>query len=340
MARIAVDAMGGDFAPREIVAGTIEAAASVSHIEQIFLVGDETKIRAELDRAPTPLPDWIEVVHATEVVGMEESPATAVRRKKDSSIGRAVDLVKEGRAQAIFSAGNTGAAVAATTLKLRMLEGIERPAIATAFPTPRNPFVLLDAGATPDCTPSMLVQFAVMGVIHAQEVLKTENPRVGLMNIGEEDAKGNEVTKEAFRLLEKTHLNFIGNVESRDPFEGRVDVVVCDGFVGNVVLKTSEAVAKAVGGWVRDEVKTRLVYQLGALLMKGAFASIRERSDPAAYGGAPLMGVNGCCVIGHGSSKAKAVKNGISYAASSVAHEVNPRIVAEVRKISNEVQGE
>lgn len=337
MARIAVDAMGGDYAPHEIVLGTVEAAAVVPGLEKIYLVGDRAQLEAELKKAPKPAPDWLEIVHASEVVGMDESPATGVRRKKDSSINRAVELVKSGEAQAVFSAGSTGAAVASTTLKLRMLEGVERPAIATVVPSPHGPFVLLDAGATPDCTPRMLVQFAAMGSVYAQEVLKIDTARVGLMSIGEEDAKGNDITKEAFSLLGKTHLNFIGNVESHDTFEGKVDVVVCDGFVGNVVLKTAESAAKAVTTWLKGEISRRLVYQLGALLMKGAFERIRDRADPAAYGGAPLLGVNGCCAIGHGRSNAKAVRNAIQFAAQSVAHQMNPRIVATVARVNQEV---
>lgn len=337
MARIAVDAMGGDFAPHEIVLGAIEAATTQAGVETIYLVGDQAAIEAELSAAGTWPRDKLEIVHATEVVGMEESPATAVRRKKDSSINRAVELVKSGQAQAVFSAGNTGAAVASTTLKLRMLEGVDRPAIATVVPSPHSPFVLLDAGATPDCTPRMLVQFAAMGAIYAQEALGIENARVGLMSIGEEDAKGNEITKEAFRLLEKTHLNFIGNVESHDTFEGAVDVVVCDGFVGNVVLKTAESAAKAVTTWIKGEVHRRWLYKLGALLMKGAFENIRERADPAAYGGAPLLGVNGFCVIGHGSSGAKAARNGIRFAVQGVRHEVTPRLMAEVARVNEAV---
>lgn len=336
MARIAVDAMGGDFAPREIVQGAVEAVTVIPTLDKIYLVGDEAQIRAEA----AALPSKIEIVHAAEVIGMEESPANAVRRKKDSSIVRAVELVKSGDADAVFSAGNTGAAVAATTLKLRMLEGVERPAIAAVFPAPEGPFVLLDAGATPDCTAKMLVQFAAMGSIYASEILGIDNPRVGLMNIGEEDAKGNETTKETFNLLEKTQLNFIGNVESRDPWDGRVDVVVCDGFVGNVVLKTSESVAKAVARWIKEEINTSVLYKLGALIMRGAFLRIRAKTDPAVYGGAPLLGVNGICAIGHGSSNAHAVYNGIRVAAESVGHQLNPKIVAEIKSLTQKVEHE
>lgn len=330
--RIAVDAMGGDFAPREVVTGTVEAAKAFPHITRILLVGDEAAVMRELEKFPE-VPRNIEVVHASQVVGMDESPAIAIRKKKDSSISRSVDLIKEGRADAVFSAGNTGAAVAATTLKLRTLEGIERPGIATVFPTPVKPFVLIDAGATTDCTPRILVQFAVMGMVYSREILKCPKPAIGLLSIGEEESKGNEATKEAFKILEKSGLNFVGNVESRDLFEGGVDVVVCDGFVGNVVLKTSESVARTISHWIREECSKNVLRMMGALLARGAFRTIKERSDPAVYGGAPLLGINGVCIIGHGASSAFAVRNGIRVAAESVKHQVNHLVIGEARKI-------
>jgi glycerol-3-phosphate acyltransferase PlsX len=330
MARIAVDAMGGDAAPGPIVEGAVHAVAHVPAIQSVILVGDETVLRGELANLGSPT-EKIEIVHASEVVGMDESPASAVRRKKDSSIARAVDLVKDGRADAVFSAGSTGAAVAASHLKLRTLEGVDRPAIAAVFPTQTTPFVLLDAGATTDCTPLMLAQFAIMGSVYAAEILGIANPRVGLMSIGEEDAKGNEVTKEAFRRLDRAALNFIGNVESGDLFDGKVDVVVCDGFVGNVVLKTTESTARALSGWIREAITSRLLYKLGALLCAGAFRQIKQKSDPSAYGGAPLLGVNGVCIIGHGSSNAQAAFNGIRVAAESVEHHINPQIIEQIR---------
>ena len=259
---------------------------------------------------------------------MDESPVTAVRRKKDSSIGRAVDLVKEGRAEAVFTAGNTGAAVAATTLKLRTLEGITRPAIATAWPTPKKPFVLLDAGATTDCSADLLCQFAVMGSVYARDILQIKDPQVGMMSIGEEDAKGNEVTRDAFRKLEASPVvNFKGNIEGHDLWSGAVDVAVCDGFVGNVILKTSESTAKAVGGWFLDELASKWSYRLGALLCRNAFVRVRQKTDPAQYGGAPLLGINGICIIGHGSSREEAVFNGVRVACESVQHKINPHIV-------------
>jgi phosphate acyltransferase len=330
--RVAVDAMGGDFAPREVVDGAVKAVSELDTIAKLILVGDESAIRTELARHGATSPK-IEIQQASEVVGMSESPAVAVRRKRDSSISRAVDLVKAGEADAVFSAGNTGAAVAACQLKLRTLEGVERPAIATVFPSPTKPFVLLDAGATTDCTPLMLAQFAVMGAIYSREIIGCANPKVGLMSIGEEDAKGNEATKEAFGLIQKSALNFEGNIEGHDLFEGHIDVVVCDGFVGNVVLKTAESVAHALGQWLKQEFTSNPIRFCGALLLIGALKKLKKRVDPATYGGAPLLGINGICLIGHGASSAKAVLNGIRAASEAVRHDINHLIVNGIKAI-------
>ena len=334
--RISIDAMGGDYAPGEIVEGTLLAAKRLKGIDKLILVGDEKAIRSELSRHKGPVPACVEILHATEVVGMGESPAVAIRRKKDSSIARSVELVKEGRADAIFSAGNTGAAVAAATLKLRTLKGVARPAIATVMPTPKNPFVLLDAGANPDSTPEMLQQYAVMGSIYSREILGVKNPSVGLLSIGEEEAKGNETTKKTFGLLGNSHLNFIGNVESGDLYGGKVDVAVCDGFVGNVVLKTSEAVARMISGWLKRMFRANPVRMIGALLSRGVFNEMRRHADPANHGGAPLLGANGVVIIGHGSSNALATYNGIRVAAEAIDHDVNHLIEAELKRISTE----
>ena len=331
--RISIDAMGGDFAPREIVAGTLRAAEEISGIDKLLLVGDETAIQAELAKHPRKVPDCIEIVHASEVVGMGESPVVAIRRKKDSSIARAVELVKDGKADAVFSAGNTGAAVAAATLKLRTLAGVARPAIATVMPTSKDPFVLLDAGANPDSTPEMLQQYAVMGSIYSREILGVETPSVGLLSIGEEAAKGNEMTKKTFRLLEATHLNFIGNVESGDLFGARVNVAVCDGFVGNVVLKTSEAVARMISTWLKEMFRKNPLRIIGYFFSRGVFKEIKTHADPSSYGGAPLLGANGVVIIGHGSSNAFATFNGIRVAAEAVDHDVNHLIEAELKSI-------
>ena len=324
--RISVDAMGGDFAPREVVAGALQAVREVPGIERLLLVGREDAIR-EVWPKGVPVAAPIEIVHASEVVDMGDSPATAVRRKRDSSISRAVDLVKQGQADAIFSAGSTGAAVAAAQLKLRTLPGVTRPAIATVMPGPKSPWVLLDAGATTDCTAEMLFQFAVMGAVYAREILRIPEPSIGLMSIGGEESKGNEITKEAFALLKDSKLKFQGNVEGHDLFSGRVDVVVCDGFVGNVILKTSESVAHFIGGRLKEELTRNPIRTLGALLVKPGLNAIRRQSDPSNYGGAPLLGVNGITIIGHGASNARAVFNGIRVAAEAISHGVNRLIM-------------
>jgi len=330
--RIAVDAMGGDFAPREIVAGAVQAARDLKHIKTLYLVGDRAAVEAELAKHG-PVPASIQIHHATQVVEMNESPASAVRKKKDSSIARAVDLVKSREADAVFSAGSTGAAVACCQLKLRTLEGIIRPAIAAVFPSPTKPFLLIDAGATPDCTPDILRQFAIMGSVYSKKILGVDNPRVGLMSIGEEDAKGNETTKETFGLLEKSHLNFAGNIEGHDLFEGEIDVVVCDGFVGNVILKTSESVGHAISTWIKQEFVQNPIRIFGALLLRGALKSFKKKINPEAYGGAPLLGINGVCGIGHGSSSAYAIFNGIRAAAEAVQHDINQQIIEEVKRV-------
>lgn len=332
--RIAIDAMGGDFAPREIVKGAVEAARGLSGIERLFLVGDETAIRAEL-ALYGDIPDCIEIRHASEVIEMGESPALALRRKRDSSIMRAVEMVKNGEAGAIFSAGSTGAAVAASTLRLRTLDNVDRPAIATVMPSLKHPFVLLDAGATTDCTAAMLVEFAAMGDIYAKKILNIENPTIGLLSIGEEDAKGSKCTKEAFQLLEKSPLNFVGNVESHDLFEGKVDVAVCDGFIGNVVLKTGESVSHTMSQWIKEAFSSSLIRKIGAGILKasGAFKEIKERVDPEASGGAPLLGVKGVCIIGHGSSSSYAVYNAIRVAGAAIEQKLNRLIEEEINEI-------
>lgn len=324
--RIAIDAMGGDHAPNEIVRGAVQAARELSGITLLTLVGDEQAVRRELD-ALGGCPPNMEVRHASEVVDMHEAPALAVRRKKDSSICRCVDMVKANEADAVVSAGNTGAFMVAATLKLRVLEGIERPAIAAIMPTQGHPFVLIDAGANTDCTPRMLQQFALMGSVYSRVILGQKNPVVGLLSIGGEDTKGNETTKEAFGLLKASALNFRGNVEGHDLFKGETDVVACDGFVGNVVLKTSESTARAISHWMRLEFTRNPLRIAGALLLKGALKNMKRRMDPEMYGGAPLLGVNGVCIKAHGSSSRKAIFHAIRVAAESVHHHMNQMIV-------------
>jgi phosphate acyltransferase len=262
---------------------------------------------------------------------MKESAAKAVRHKKDASICRAVDLVKNGSAHALVSAGHTGAAVAACVLKLRTLKGIERPAVACLLPTETKMFILIDAGANLDSTPNNLVQFAIMGAVFSEHALGYKNPSVALMSIGEEDSKGNAVTKEAFKLLKSSALNFRGNIEGHDLFENPSEVVVCDGFTGNVVLKTSEAIAHALFAWLKQELFRTPLRRLGAKLAEGAFLSIRKKTNYEEHGGMPLLGVNGVCIIAHGASSALAIKNAIRAAIQSIKHEINPQILREVQ---------
>jgi phosphate acyltransferase len=328
--RIALDAMGGDYAPKNIIEGAVFALKELPDLEKLFLVGDAATIGSELQRLDCKDPR-VEIFHASEVVSMKESAAKAVRSKKDASICRAVDLVKNGSAQAVVSAGHTGAAVAACVLKLRTLKGIERPAVACLLPTKSNVFVLIDAGANPDSTPENLVQFAIMGSVFSEHVLGYENPAVALMSIGEEDMKGNDVTKVAFKLLKASNLNFRGNIEGHDLFENPSEVVVCDGFTGNVVLKTSEAIAHAIFSWLKHELFQNPLRKLGAKLAEGAFKSIRKKTNYEEYGGMPLLGVNGVCIIAHGASSALAIKNAIRAATQSIKNEINPQILREVQ---------
>ena len=330
--RIAVDAMGGDFAPQAIVEGSLLAIRECGDIDCLYLVGDESAIQAEIARCGGN-PGRVEIRHASEVVGMGESPATAVRRKKDSSINRAMDLVKSREADAVFAAGSTGAAVASATLKLRTLEGIRRPGIAVAMPTPADkPVVLIDGGATTDCSPEILMQFAIMGSAYSHQVIGQAVPKVGLMSVGTEEAKGNALSKETFELLGKAPIHFIGNVEGHDLFEGVVDVVVCDGFTGNVILKTSESAAHAIGKWLKRELTKNPLRILGSLLLSGGLRALKKKTSNKTYGGAPLLGVNGICIIGHGSSDAVAAKNGILQAARAVKLRLNESILEGVRK--------
>lgn len=325
--------MGGDYAPRNIIAGAVLALREYPQITQLFLVGDSERIHAEL--ATQIFSDSrIEIVHASQVVEMTDGAVESVRRKKDSSVSRAIDLVKSGEAGAIVSAGHTGAAVAATTIKLRTLPGVERPGIASIMPTERNLFVLIDAGANVDARPEHLLQYAIMGTVYSRQVLGYKNPAVGLMSIGEEDVKGSDTTKQTFKLLKQSPLNFRGNIEGHDLFEDPVEVVVCDGFVGNVVLKTCESIAHAIFQWLKHELKQNPIRMSGAWLARGAFKTIKKKTNYEEYGGSPLLGVNGICIIAHGSSTPLAIKNAIRVAAESIAHQVNPHIVTEIARIN------
>ena len=325
--------MGGDHAPHAIIAGAAWALREFPAIERLFLVGDTTAIEAELKKNECTDPR-IEIVHSTQVVEMSDGAVEAVRRKKDSSVSRAVDLVKEGRADAIVSAGHTGAAVAATTIKLRTLPGVERPGIATLLPTEQKSFLLIDAGANIDAKPIHLLHYAVMGSVYYQHVLKHPNPAVGLMSIGGEDVKGSDFSKEVFKMIKASHVNFRGNVEGHDLFEDPVEVVVCDGFLGNVVLKTCESLANAIFGWIKNELKSSPLRMAGAYLAQGAFRSIKKRTSWEEAGGSPLLGVNGVCIIAHGASTPLAIKNAIRVATESVQSKVNPLITEGIQRLS------
>ncbi|MFZ9932401.1 MAG: phosphate acyltransferase PlsX [Chthoniobacterales bacterium] len=327
--KVALDAMGGDHAPQATVAGAVLALGEFPKLEKLFLVGDTDRIRAELDKLGCDDPR-IEIVHSTQVVEMSETAVEGVRRKKDSSISRAVDLVKHGQADAVVSAGHTGAAVAATTIKLRTLEGVDRPGIAALLPTETNLCVLIDAGANTDARPEHMLQYAIMGAVFSRYVLGYKNPAIGLMSIGGEDVKGSEFTKDIFKLLKASGLNFRGNIEGHDLFHDPVEVVLCDGFTGNVVLKSCEATAEAVFQWLKNELKKNPLRLAGAMMAKGAFQAIKKRTNYEEYGGSPLLGVDGICIIAHGSSSPKAIKNAIRVALESIQTRINPHIVEEL----------
>jgi len=329
--KIALDAMGGDFGPPNLVGGAVLALREYRRIGKLFLVGDSKQIEAELKKQRCD-DSRVEIVHASQVVDMSDRAVEAVRRKKDSSISRAVDLVKHCQADAIVSAGHTGAAVAASKIKLRTLPGIDRPGIAAILPTETNVFVLIDAGANIDARPEHLFQYAIMGSVYSRHVLGYTKPSVGLISLGEEDVKGTELTKEVFKLLRASSLNFRGNIEGRHLFENPVEVVVCDGFVGNVILKTSESIAVAIFTWLKHELKRNPKRAVGAALAKDAFRTIHRKTNYEEYGGSPLLGVNGICIIAHGASTPLAIKNALRVAVESVEHQVNPHIIEEVQR--------
>ena len=330
MIRIAVDAMGGDNAPSAVVEGAVAAAR---HLDlQLALVGSTAAIeQALLEHTEGPLAG-VEIVEAPDVVGMTESPAATLRRKPRASIRVAAELVARREAQALLSAGHTGATVMAAHAAFGMIPGVDRPAIATTIPTRGRPAVLLDAGANVECRPQHLLQFAVMGSAYARVALGADRPRVGLLSIGEEETKGNDLTREAHRLLKTSPVNFIGNVEAREIYTGVADVIVCDGFTGNVVLKTSEGLVEAVEALLGDELRGTFSSQVGYLLSRRAFRRFRRRVDYSEYGGAPLLGVAGLAIIGHGRSSSKAVRNAVAmayrYASSDFIHRVEQDIAA------------
>ena len=327
--RIAVDAMGGDHAPEAVVEGSVQAAREYG--THVILVGDREILHQNLKRYSTAgLP--ISVKHASEVVGMHESPSVAVRRKRDSSIRVAFDLVKAGEARGVVSAGNSGAAMALAMLTLRLLPGVERPAIAAPVPSLHGSTVLVDAGANVDCKPLHLMQFAIMGEVYCRYMLRNERPRVGVLSNGEEESKGTDLTRSVHEALKHSSLNYIGYVEGRDIFLGTVDVVVTDGFTGNVVLKTAEGMAKATGTILREEYSRGMLNKLGYLFSRRVLRHLKQRVDYTEVGGAPLLGINGVGIVAHGSSDAHAIKNAIRVAREFAERRVNLHMMQVLEK--------
>jgi glycerol-3-phosphate acyltransferase PlsX len=329
MLTIAVDAMGGDTAPKTEVEGAIRAVRALPI--RVILVGREDLLRNELEQHQDIADLPIEIRHASEWITMEDSAAKAMRTKRDSSIRVATRLVREGVAHGVVSAGNTGAVMATAKMVQGMIPGVERPALASAFPTlKRRPVIVIDVGANVDCSARMLAQFAVMGDIYSRVIFHTDRPRVGLLSIGEEELKGNELTRSVTPLLKSLPINFIGNVEGRDIYAGETDVIVCDGFIGNVALKVSEGLVDMIKSMLQESLKATITRQVGYLLARTAFTDFKKRVDYSEFGGAPLLGVKGVCIITHGRSNANAIKNSIRVAAEFAGGNVNKRIESEL----------
>jgi phosphate acyltransferase len=328
---IAVDAMGSDRAPKPEIEGAI-AAVRQGLAGKIILVGPEPLLREELAAHPTAA-DLFEIAHASEVISMHDKVATAVRSKRDSTLRVGLRLVREGKAAGFVSAGNTGAVMATAKMVLGALPGVDRPALAAVFPTATgNPAVMVDVGANVDTKPHNLVQFAIMGEIYSRNIFGVEHPRVGLLSIGEEEGKGNDLTRETLPLLKRLPLNFLGNVEGRDLYNGKADVVVCDGFIGNVALKVSEGLVETIRGMLKDSLQETLTRQVGYLLSRRAYTEFKKRLDYSEYGGAPLLGLKGICIVSHGSSNSNAIKNAIRVAAESADSHLNERIEKELTR--------
>ena len=333
--RIAVDAMGGDHAPLVNVDGAIAAAREFGISS--LLVGRRAELEELLEDAGFTGPE-VEVVDAPEIVTMDDPATAAIRRKRQSSIRIAADCVRDGRAAGLVSAGHTGAAMVVAKMVIGTIEGVDRPALATVLPNLTGHCLLLDVGANPDAKTAQFKEFAVMGSIYAELAFGKTKPSIGLMSIGEEDSKGTDETKEAFKILEATGLNFVGNVEGRDVFNGTVDVIVTDGFTGNVILKVSESLSEMVEQLLREEIKRTLQASVGFLLSRSAFRRFKQRLDYSEYGGAPLLGVKGCVIIGHGRSSAKAVKNAIRFASEFARQNLAEKIQAQIAELHRREQ--
>ncbi len=338
--KLAIDAMGGDAAPGVNVDGAVQALSRMDFLKKLFLVGDESVLKAQCDAAGIGSNSKLEIVHAPEVVGMDESGLAAVRQKKNSSMSISVDLVKKGEADAVLSAGNTGAAVAASTIKLRLLDGVERAGIVSPLPSIHGYVLVSDTGANPDAKPRHLVGYAVMSAMMARYVYNREVPNVGVMSNGTEDCKGSEFSLKTFALLKALSdrgllpFNFTGNCEGHDLFETELDVAVTDGFTGNILLKSVEATAHAYTNWIKAGIMSSTMAKLGALCMRSVFKTLKSRMSADAIGGCPLMGVNGVSIIAHGSANATAILNACRMAASMVRNSVNDRIIETMAKIN------
>ncbi|MGW8287587.1 MAG: phosphate acyltransferase PlsX [Desulfobulbales bacterium] len=335
--RIALDAMGGELGPEEMVTGAIQAVEE-SDLD-VALIGEQAILNSVIQKLGLSS-SRLEVIHASETISMDESPFEAIRKKKDSSITIAFEQVKNGKADAVVSAGNSGATMASAIRSLGRLESISRPGIASIFPTLKKPLVMMDVGANVDCRPQHLYQFGVMGAAFSNNLFQINKPSIGLLSIGEEGGKGNVLVKSAHELFRKSTLNFIGNVEGRDIFQGDVDVIVCDGFVGNVCLKVSEGLAEAIISMLRTEISESFMAKMGYLLAQRAFNNFRKKVDYAEYGGAPLLGVNGTGIICHGRSNAKAIKNAIKVAAEMIRSKVNDYIIQLLAESKSEFSNE
>lgn len=330
--RIAVDVMGGDHGCGVIIDGAKLALAENRKLTELHLVGHQEEITAHLHKIQLHADPRVRVLHASQVLDMEDKPVDAVRKKKDCSVVRAIELVRDGKADAVVSPGNTGGILAAGTFRLRTLPGISRAAIATVMPEPDNEFILLDAGANTECKPWHLAEFAIMGSIYAREILRKPRPRVGVLSNGTEEMKGTELTQAAVQLCRKLDLNFLGYVEGHDLFNNHVDVVVCDGFVGNIVLKTCESLARGMFAMLKRELTANPKRKLGALLARSAFRTIKRRTDSENYGGAPLLGLNGVVFKAHASARERSILNAIRVATETLEFNVNQAIAREAAK--------
>lgn len=329
--RIAVDAMGGDYIPNNPVLGSLMAVKEFK--VKIILVGDSKSIKEELSKYQEERVDLIEVVHADEYIRMDEDALAAVRKKRKSSMWLAAELLRGGKADGVVTAGNTGAMVAVMKLVVGTLGGVERPGLAILIPHLKGFSILIDVGANVDCKPIHLQQFAIMGSIYAEEILKISNPKIGLLSIGEEEIKGNELTREVFKALRNSDCNFIGNIEGKDVYAGIADVIVCDGFTGNVVLKVSESIVETMENMLKEELSRTFMTRLGYAISRSAYRTFKKRLDYSEYGGAPMLGVNGIAIICHGRSPAKAIKNGIRVAMEFALHKLNEVIRTRISRL-------